>query len=153
MSSLTFLHLLLFECYSATVADGLHHVADISSRSRLRYACSMVKTHHHRWLGLAHCCRKGVEQSTTVDNVFAVSASVPKSAEDGIIQTIVRWRTSLNATEWTSQLWFGLIHLTSVSADDSRSQLRATPTHGNRFTALSLPWRSPIQVVTEVGVA
>jgi len=30
-------------------------------------------------------------------------------------------------------------------------RLRSTPTNGHRFTALSLPWRSPIQVPTELG--
>ena len=32
-------------------------------------------------------------------------------------------------------------------------RLRSTPTNGHRFTALSLPWRSPIQVLTWLDVA
>ena len=41
---------------------------------------------------------------SAVDNVLAVYAPVPKSAEDETVPTIVRWRMSLNATEWTPQL-------------------------------------------------
>jgi len=54
--------------------------------------------------GPSQSCHKVVEQSTTVDNIFTVTASVRKSAEDGTVPTIVRWRTLLNATEWTSPL-------------------------------------------------
>jgi len=32
-------------------------------------------------------------------------------------------------------------------------RLRSTPTNGHRFTALGLPWRSPVQVLTEVNIA
>jgi hypothetical protein len=38
-----------------------------------------------------------------------------------------------------------------VSATVGHS-LKSTPTNGRRFTALSLPWRSPIQVLTETDV-
>jgi len=42
----------------------------------------------------------------------------------------------------------------SVFSDDGYMTvghiLRSIPTNGHRFTALGLPWRSPLQVLTEV---
>jgi len=48
----------------------------------------------------------------------------------------------------------GLIHFTSpgVSTMTVGHRLRSTPTNGHRFTALSLPWRSPILVLSGLDV-
>jgi hypothetical protein len=42
--------------------------------------------------------------------------------------------------------------LLKMSISNGRHSLQSTPTNGRRFTALGLPWRSPIQALTAVDV-
>ena len=57
------------------------------------------------------------------------------------------------------QLMFYLVYLIYVRVSTITAiwtvghRLRSTPTNGHRFTALRLPWRSPIQVLTGFDVA
>ena len=61
--------------------------------------------------------------------------------------------------ELRMKLMFGLVYLIYVRVSTITAiwtvghRLRSTPTNGHRFTALSLPWRSPIQVLTGLDVA
>jgi len=88
------------------VDEVLQRAADISSRSRLRSASTallQVPRSKHGTIGYRafHVATAKVWNIlNTVDNVFTVFASVPKSAEDGDVPTIVLWYASLNATEW-----------------------------------------------------
>jgi len=70
-------------CLNGTVppylAGGKQRVTNISGRSRLRSASTALlqvpQSKYSWWLGIPRCCRRDVEQSTTVDNVFTVCFS------------------------------------------------------------------------------
>jgi len=63
-----------------------------------------------------------------------------------------RIKEELNLIDWLFD-WLIYVRVSTITAIWTVGHiLRSTPTNGNRFTALSLPWRSPIQVLTEVDV-
>jgi len=87
-------------CYSelptSARAVGCTFCVDADATSR-----STVESKQNRLSGLSRRCREGLSLSTAVNHVVAVIAPGQKGAEDGIVPTFERRRTSDEARHWS----------------------------------------------------
>jgi len=80
--------------------------------------------------------------------------------QQSIIQQLSHWQVVVLSGRWQTRrqvrLMFDTFYVcvnTITAIETVGHRFKATSTNGHRFTALGLPWWSPIQVLADVDVA